>query len=415
MILLHPPVSLRLRTGCLAAAVAASLATVASSAEAAPCSDLALNAPHVVIENGDTQEPLLKVLGQKLANSAQPLRILYVNKSTCLLAADAFQGTTIPQTTPLSYTPTAAEDPSWDPSKPSPTCDPDPDGFAIDLAIGATYLTSCKNLPAQPATVAVLEGPIQGYGFTVPAASSQTAITAEEAYFAFGFPQATGQVEPWSDEGLRFIRAATASTALTCASNIGLDPAKLQGTLLTPDRSGSVLNALGSAETPEKAIGLLGVDIYDQHRDAIKLLAFRAFGQRHAYFPDSTSTRFDKANVRDGHYVPWSPTEYIVKVDGAGALVNADVKRIVDLISGVRQDPDVDGLAAVVSRSLVPKCAMKVSRGYDGGPLSLYEDPEPCGCYFDSIAPGGASTCTQCVDDATCGAGKCRRGYCEER
>jgi hypothetical protein len=374
-----------------------------------------LTTPRVVIENGDTQEPLLKALGQKLANSATPLRILYLNKSTCLLAADAYAGTPIPSTTPVSYTPTTAEDPTWDPSKPSPTCDPDPAGFPIDLAIGATYLTSCSIPVPKPSTTSVLEGPIQAYGFAAPKGAMQTAITAEEAYFAFGWPMGGGMSQPWDDQTLRFIRGQATSTALTCSANIGLDPTRLQGTLLNPDRSASVLSALQTASTPDKAIGLLGVDIYDQHRDTIKLFAFRAFQQRYAYFPDSTSLTFDKQNVRDGHYVPWSPTQYIVTTDGGGTIVNPDVKRIVDLVFGNRTDADVDGLATVASKSLVPKCAMKVTRQYDGGDLALYSDPAPCGCFFDKNVPGGSTSCTVCTDDGPCGAGHCRHGFCEAR
>jgi hypothetical protein len=39
---------------------------------------------------------------------------------------------------------------------------------------------------------------------------------------------------------------------------------------------------------------------------------------------------------------------------------------------------------------------------------------EPCGCYFD-FKTTGASTCAACTDDSTCGAGKCRHGYCEAK
>ena len=58
---------------------------------------------------------------------------------------------------------------------------------------------------------------------------------------------------------------------------------------------------------------------------------------------------------------------------------------------------------------------MKVKRAFDGGDLSLYTPPQICGCYFESKVPMGTASagCTVCVNDTTCGAGKCRHGYCE--
>ncbi len=384
----------------------------ASRAHAAPCASLLLTTPRVIIENGDTQEPLLKAAGQQLASSANPIRVLYLNKSTCLLAADLYNGASIPDTTPVSYIPTTAEDPTWNPTKPSPTCTLEAGGAPIDLGIGATYLTSCKTLPAKPATIDVRNGHVQAYGFVVPTASSQHAITAEEGYFAFGFPQGNGQADPWTNQALRFIRGATASTALTCAANIGLDPAKLQGTLLNPDRSAPLRNAVATAATPENAIGLLGVDVYDQSRPVVRMLAFRAFHQLYAYYPDSTDITFDKQNVRDGHYVPWSPTQYIVPQSAS-----ADTKRLVDLLFGARFDADVNAFADVARYGQVPMCAMKVNRQFDGGELSLYDDPEPCDCFFESYFPGHGDACTKCTDDTQCTGTnkKCRRGFCERK
>jgi hypothetical protein len=402
------PLSRRL-VACAAGAVATA---AASSAHAAVCSSLALVAPRVVIENGDTQEPMLKALGQQLANAPQPIRIVYFNKSTCLLAADAYNGTPIPETTLMSYIPSTTEDPAWDPTKPSPTCNPDPGGYAIDLAIGATYLTSCKALPAKPATLNLIPGHVQAYGFVVPTASTQKAITAEEGYFSFGFPAATGQAAPWTDQTLRFIRGPGASTALTVSANISLDPAKLQGTLLNPDRSSSVRTSVSTSGTPEATIGIMGVDVYDQSRTILRMLAFRAFHQLYAYYPDSTNLAFDKQNVRDGHWVPWSPTQYIIS-----ATPTADAQRVLDLLFGNRFDPGVNGFASVVQNGQVPQCAMKVQRAFDGGEFSLYDDPAPCDCFFESNYPGHGNTCTVCADDTVCGGGgkKCRRGFCERK
>jgi hypothetical protein len=315
------------------------------------------------------------------------------------------------------YIPSPTEDPTWTPLSVTPSCDPDPGGDAIGLGIGATFLSSCTNLPAmKPANLAVLDGPVQSYGFIVPGASSQIALTAQEGYFAYGFPQATGMAPPWIDQALRFSRGPTASTALTCAAAIGLKGSQLKGTVPTGNTSTEVLNFVATSGSPEATIGLMGTEVYDGARNLVKLLAFKGFGQRYAYFPDFSATSFDKKNVRDGHYLPWAPTPYITRVDvGTGKATDANVQRIIDLVFGARVDADVNGIDQVIASGLVPECAMGVKRAFDGGDLSLYAAPEPCGCYFESKVPQGSTKCSKCTDSSTCGAGKCRRGYCEVR
>lgn len=388
---------------------------VPAVASAAPCSSLP--GTLVWVENGDTQEPLLKRLGRQLANSASPIRLIYKNRRTCDLATDLYNGASIVNDAiPIRYAPSSAEDAAWDPkTSASPTCEADGGGNVIQLGIGATFLSSCANLPAKPADVGVVDGPVQSYGFIVPKASSQIAITAEEGYLAFGFPDATGNVTPWTLQNLRFIRGATASTALTTSAAIGLKATQLKGVVPPNNTSSEVLTAVATSADPERTIGLMGTEVFDQNRDKVKLLAFKAFKQRYAYFPDSTATTFDKKNVRDGHYLPWSPTPYIAKVDGQGNAVDANVRRVIELVFGKRTDADVNGLDQVIASGLVPECAMGVRREFDGSNLSLYADPAPCACYFEAKVPQGATSCKACADDSVCGGGKCRRGYCEAR
>ncbi|MBX3189713.1 MAG: hypothetical protein KF819_21995 [Labilithrix sp.] len=401
--------------------VALTIVTLGATQEAsaAPCSTLGAQ-PVVYIENGDTQEGLVKRLGFRLVNSATPIRLVYKNLPTCTLGADLYNGnnmvTDLTGARPIRYIPSLTEDAAWNPNLPAPTCEADdPGGNEIGLGIGATYLSSCTALPAKPADLAVVNGPVQAYGFIVPFGSSQVAITAEEGYFAWGFAGNTGMATPWIDQALRFSRGATASTALTNAANIGLRANQLKGTIPTNNTSTEVLNLVATSINPEPTIGLMGVDVYDSNRNQVKFLAFKAFGQKFAYFPDKTSTSFDKQNVRDGHYVPWSPTPYITRVDGTGKATDPNVQRIIDLVFGHRVDPDVNGLDQVIASGLVPECAMKVKRGFDGDVLSLYADPEPCTCYFEAKVPQGSTKCTPCTDDTPCGSGKCRRNFCEVR
>lgn len=362
----------------------------------------------IFIESGDTQEPLLKTLGRALRDSAQPMTVVYNTTGSCTLIQDMYTGT--PLKVNLKYAPSIAENPNWDPSQPPLTCTNT--SQAIDIAISALFVQSCTT-QTPPAPLGLVTGPIQGYGFLVPEASTQTAITAEEGYFAFGFGN-VGGITPWNDDTYFQVRPNTKSTLLTLAAALLLDPKNWHGHPW--DKSTDLLNAVAVSKKPEQTIGIIGVEVYDQNRATTNILAYQAYNQRYAYYPDSSATAFDKRNLRDGHYLPWSPTVYIEPVDGSNIPTNPNAKRFTELVLGTAQGDDVDGLSGVIARGLVPDCAMKVSRTSDGGDLSLYTPKEPCGCYFESKIPNASGApvgCTACSGDAACGAGKCRHGFCE--
>jgi hypothetical protein len=363
----------------------------------------------VYVQSGDTQEPLLKNLGRQLRDSERDVTVVYVTAGSCDNIAAFYDQT--PITVNMRYVPSSLEDPKWTPSMPSLDCTVPVDGVPIDVAISALFVNSC-DASEPPPGVQKITGPVQAYVLATPRESSQVAITAEEAYFVFGFGNA-GMVTPWNDEAFMFIRPITKSTLLTWAANILVPAGRWFGQEF--DASGEVVNALVTASDKEKAIGILGAEIYDRNRDTLKTLAFRAFGQRFAYFPDKTSTSSDKQNVRDGHYTVWSPTEYLIRVDKDGLPVNADAGLLVDLILGkdVEGGIDFNPLDSVVGVGLVPDCAMQVSRPADGGDLSLYTPEEPCGCYFDSVV--AETTCATCETADECGDGMiCKYGYCEQ-
>jgi hypothetical protein len=56
---------------------------------------------------------------------------------------------------------------------------------------------------------------------------------------------------------------------------------------------------------------------------------------------------------------------------------------------------------------------MKVTRTVEGGDLSVYAAPEPCGCTFESKV--GTTSCAVCDTNKPCTSGTCRAGFCEER
>ena len=369
-----------------------------------------LNNP-IYLQVGDTQVNLMKRLGRALRdNTAKPITLVYTTSGSCT-NIDNFYHHTAAITAAMNYIPSTAEDPTWDPkTSPTLTCTP-PAGLFPDIGNSALFISSCTT-ETPPATVSLVNGPIQAYVMAVPAASSQTAITFEEAYFVFGFGMA-GMVMPWTDETQMFIRTVTKSTLLTWAANIAVPGDKWKG--MRFDGSPMVVSALQSTATPEAAIGILGAEVYDANRTTLKELAFRAKDQYAAYFADSTSTSFDKQNVRDGHYTVWSPTVWMENIDAMTmAPTKPDADYVVQMIAGhpVTPAPTFDPNVIVAQVGLIPDCAMRVQRSFDGGPLSLYHPQTSCTCKFLSVAD--TTTCAQCDAMTPCATGVCRNGYCEE-
>jgi hypothetical protein len=389
-----------------------------------PCS--ALPGTVVYVESGDTQENLLKNLGRQLRDAAN-ITLAFNLTGSCTLTNDIYTGAKMVPNGTLKYVPSTAESPSWTPSQAEATCTTDAAGAPIDVAISALFVESCGlGGPPSGSGLALIQGPIQAYTFVVPTASSQTAIWAEEAYYAFGFGNGNplAPPDPWNNENFMFIRPATKSTLVATAKNIDVPPNKWKG--VPENASTDVVNAVTNSTLPQATIGILGAEVYDASRGkGIKTLAFQAFGQQGAYYPDSTSTAFDKQNLRDGHYTLWSPTVYITKVDpDAGSRpTNPAVAYLTDLVLGnATAAPDggaaIDGLADVVKVGLIPQCAMHVTRSTDGGDLSPFTPAAPCSCYYASKVPGATGTpagCAACAQSADCAdaGGACTHGFCE--
>ena len=364
----------------------------------------------VYLQIGDTQQPLIKELGRALReNAASPITLVYVTSGSCTNIAAIYGDTRI--TTNMLYVPSVAESPGWTPSQPALSCVPPQGGVLADIANSNVFISACDPAPV-PSDLAVFTGPVQAYVLAVPEASTQTAITAEEAYFVFGFGQA-GQVAPWDDESQLQIRTNTKSTLISWAYNIGVLPvSKWKG--VRHDSSSMVVSQLQTSATPEKAIGILGAEVYDQYRSTLNVLAFRGFGQYAAYYPDSTASSLDKRNVRDGHYTVWSPTIYLTRQTG-GVVDNPRAKYVIDLILGrtVTPAPAFNATEIVMHNGLVPDCAMQVQRSSEGGNLSRYQPAEDCTCYFESQV--ATTSCETCSAEDPCTAGVCRNGYCEAR
>jgi hypothetical protein len=390
----------------MATLAALALGSAPRPATAAPPTCDTLTNP-LYLQVGDTQLNLMKRLGRALRDSApHPITLVWITSGSCT-NIDAIVNRT-PITLTMSYTPSTAEDAAWDPATSAPlTCTPPTGGVVPDVANSNVFVSACPT--ALPATVDKANGPVQAYVLAVPKASGQTAITSQEAYFVFGFGMA-GMVQPWVDETMMFIRTVTKSTLLSWAANITVPAARWKG--VRYDGSPAVVSALKTATTPEAAIGILGAEVYDANRATLTSLAYRAKGQYAAYYPDSTSSATDKQNVRDGHYTVWSPTVWMETVSGA-TPAKADAHYVIELLRGhaVSPAPSFDPTDAIAKVGLVPDCAMKVTRAFEGGPLSLYTPATSCTCKFESLE--STTSCATCPT-GTCTTGVCRGGFCED-
>jgi hypothetical protein len=396
-----------------------------------PCSSLP--GTIVYIESGDTQQALLKRLGRQLRDTAN-ITIVYWLTGSCTLTPNLYEGNPIAAGQLMNYIPSTAENSSWTPANAESTCTITT-ATAPGLGISALYPASCQlGGPEAGSSVGLIDGPIQAYTFIVPPGqftSDGMAIYAEEAHAAFGAHKGTGQLTwngtaEWNDPTQMFFRPTTKSTLVSTAFNIQLTASVMAQGAVQEASSSLVLSAVAAA-TSQNAIGILGDEVYDtQGRGHVNVLAFKAFGQNHAYFPDSTSTAFDKQNIRDGHYSMWSPTVYITAVDNLGVPTNPAIKYITDTVTGSASatPPDggtpIDGLADITAVGLTPGCAMQVTRAtpVDGTAITAAATPPSCTCYFLSKIPGATGTpanCTTCtsIGDCTASGRTCIRGFCE--
>jgi ABC-type phosphate transport system substrate-binding protein len=386
----------------LASALGAALLAAPSAAHAdGACKDL-VPAP-IYGSGGSATKPLLGKVATLLLNASPPLTVVYQAPGACVGVNGLFGGTKITGT--ASY---------WDTAGKEQTCTLPDGGQEIDFANSGNAATSCPGVSAIPPGIADFLGPVNAFSLIVPKASSQTSISAEAAYFVFGFGQAGG-VAPWVDEAQLYRRDANSAAQLFIALNTGVPAEKFKG-IDTKTNSGTITGVAQSPK-PEAALGLVSAELADANRATVRTLAFQAAGQRCGFWPDSTDTTFDKKSVRNGQYSIWAPLHFFAKVGADRRPVKPDVARFVGYFSGeVEPPPNVNLVEAEIKSGTVPKCAMNVWRETDIGAIRKYAPENPCHCYFDKVATG-ATSCTACSGNEQCGgaAPVCRFGFCEAR
>lgn len=377
------------------------------TAAAQPCSSLK---NPVFLAGSTALEPLYKAIGKSLATNPDPqqaMTLVYLKNGSCAGVSSLSQN----QSVNFSYI-----NETYDGISEPPTCTNDVvGGIAIDIALSDVGYSTCTN-QALPATLGDFQGPIEAMVFITGKESTQVAITAEEAYYLFGFGQ-FGDVRPWNDESMLCVRSGTSGTQRLIAANIGVAGPRWFGKVNAG--SAEVITCMTPFITKdfERTLGILGTEVFATAsvRQNFKALAFRGFGQHRAYLPDSSPTAQDKRNVRNGRYLLFGPAHLITRIDGGGVPLSSRARFFIDLIVG--KNPNIDVLTSIIRKArLVPQCAMHVSRSSDGGNLSLSSAAAPCDCFFETTATGAVpAACKSCGADSECPTAHCRFGFCEPR
>ncbi len=365
---------------------------------------LSLNANPVVVVAG-TAKPYVQALAAAIFNDGSPVTIIYKGRSSCDAWNAILQGT--PVTGTASY---------WAASPTESICDLPSGGLQPDVIIADVFPSTCLPLPnGLPKDVADFQGPVQTMEFVVPKASTQTSITAQAAYFVYGFGAGSG-VSPWTDPSFIFRLDDASGTQAILGSGIGVPGPSWKGTNVAfSSQMVTALTGVPSASA-EKAIGILSaVNLTDQVRVAIHPLAYQHYGQSCSYYADTSETSKDKRNVRDGHYALWGPLHLSTKLDTSGFPLKQGSKRVIDTLTGSFAPPKgLDLIEAEALNNLVPTCAMHVSRNAEVGPLKPNVSSTPCGCYFE-LKASGTTSCKTCNTPSDCpsSAPSCSFGYCE--
>jgi hypothetical protein len=391
------------------------------------CDSLSSKGQVIYVTGSTAAKPFLQLIAMQLA--PQNTFIVYTSTGSCVGVDAIVNGTRM--TTGPKPAP-AASAIYWDSAaNAGADCDLPAAGVTADLGISDVFAQSCGGFELtslDAVGVRDAHGAIQTMTFVVPTNSRFSEISAQAAYFVFGFGVDGSVLDGaegtpiWNDETELHVRSATSGTQTMLAAAIGVPSRQWLG--IPHPNSDEVAKAVKMAgqskETADKALGILGADFIDGQnlRAEIRVLAFQDTSQQCAVFPDSTATSHDKQNVRDGHYPIWSPMHLLYKVDGLGNPVNSSTRKttldIIGYLSGTKELPNGVKLIDVYAQSgLIPECAMHVARTKDGGNIVPFQPAAPCSCLFEAKATG-TTGCTACRVQGDCATGQtCSQGYCE--
>ena len=399
------------------------LFVAAPRAEAQNCLEL----PNPVIgAGGSASVPLLARVGAALRSSATPaVTVIYQSPGACFGITPYVDGTTITGTASYRDPPAAGSPPNTPPVQ--RTCSLPITGVVPDFGMMGTAGTLCEGVEAIPAGIGDFAGPVTSWSLIVPSASTQQVISAEAAYFIYGFGPVEGQASPWTDPAHIWGRNATSAALIAIALAANVPPERM-ASFFSGDNADHDVSTNGAmitrvvesgAVAADATLGFVSTEVADANRSRVRTLAYQHFGQTCGYTPDSETTAFDKRNVRDGHYFLWSAYHFYAPVNGSGQITDPETRRLIGYFTGTEPlPPELPLNDIIAANGTIPECAMQVWRDSDLGPLYSYLPEAPCGCSYEAFVTGETPEgCTACDEPSDCpsSAPVCRAGYCEVR
>lgn len=374
-------------------------------ASAVPCSSLGLPKP-IYGSGGSAITATMKRIAVELAKlpADERVTIFYSDPGACT-GYQAFVDANVK--TQFKY---------WDATGLEAKCDAEDlvNGQAVDFAHMGNAADFCIG-GAQPDDVLDTLGPVQTVNLITNKNSVESSISAEAVYLAYGLG-ATGEAGPWTVEAGLQLRKSDSFVHLFVAESVGIPPASFKGISTPWTTNQEVVAAVGSFATADAALGYVSSSAAEQGKVTVKTLAYQHFDQTCGVYPDSTSTRFDKLNVRLGKYHFWTPGHFYARHEG-GEISNENAARLIGWFTGKLAAPGgIDINAQIIKAGDTPQCAMQVQREGTVGAISSFAPDKPCGCYFESIALSEVpEACTACEADTDCGGDtpSCNYGFCE--
>lgn len=397
---------------------------------AAPAPALAqscLDLPNPVIgAGGSASVPLLSRVGAALRSNPSPaVTVIYQSPGACFGITPYVDGTTITGTASYWDPPPAGSPPDTPPVQ--RTCNLPLTGITPDFGMLGTSGTLCEGVTEIPDGIGDFAGPVTSWSLIVPTSSTQQVISGEAGYFIYGLGPIEGQVAPWTDPAHIWGRSATSAALIALALAIGVPPERMgsffSGANADHDvvTNGAMITRVveSGATAADATLGFVSTEVADANRGRVRSLAYQHYGQSCGYTPDSSTTSFDKRNVRDGHYFLWSAYHFYTPVDSAGVIADPETRRFVGYFTGTEPlPPELPLNEIIAANGTIPECAMQVWRDSDLGPLYSYLPEAPCGCSYEALVTGAAPAgCTACDEASDCpsSAPVCRAGYCEVR
>ncbi len=373
-----------------------------SRTRAEPCPPLQAEA--LVVAGSTAIKPLVREVAKVLA-ATESASIYYAGLGSCLGVELIVEGKALQEGT-LS---------TWNAAGDETSCELLTGTAVVDIGVSDVFPGSCLPLAnGLPSNVADFLGPVQTMVFAVPQASQEQSISAEAAYYVYGFGAESG-VSPWTEESFIFQRNASSGTQTMIGLGIGVPAVQFRGT--ETSGSGDLLERLLRVprEAANSAIGILSASHVEQNRSTVRPLAFQDFGATCATLPNRTVRSREKFNVRHGSYPIWGPVHLMTTVDAERRPADPLARRVIGFVDGSLPAPgDLDLIALQADEGVVPQCAMRVERDLEMGPLSPFVPSQPCSCAYEEAA-NGVTECAPCQTTVQCGERQaCSFGYCED-